>query len=624
MPRLPVPGADDDNWGAILNEYLLVSHELDGRQRHVVNVRDFGAKGDGVTDDWSAFQSALASMKNIAPDHDASGGGVLLIPAGNYFLSKTLELAHRVELLGVTGRDGLNAFNYTFTVNGNGMVTHPIGMPGAMSRLLFPAGVTGIKIALGGPAKGGGDAGLQYNGSGSILRNLCLQAADRSNYTPSSPAAFAHGVSVKALVIIDNCSFFNFAGNGLHFVAPSDPPPDYDPADNDAFFDLKHPQLGNLYKDNTYTGSADKIVQYNANTIDSQISNVYSFGNLLNGVYVMGSNSGNMLFQFVHSANNGRYGFFDSERSTGNTYINCYSDSNGSGDYFHLGCGLIKQKNPPPGGSQYEIAHIAGSGALYLNCYQEGLSSTIYAPATILEGPLGLDGYNSNPIDTEFQSNYLALTGIALPDTFFTGRSRPSVIRQSGSETFASTEIPFGVHVYGGDHNHLQTIPTVSVDLGGSQPGVALALSHDLADRSHPQKLYLDSLLSNWWTLSNGTGLPPLRFSTNHAKWGNNTNIQADDNHIWLQRGLFLGNLRQDPPDSYAHRPNFVGNAWTKPTDAQAPMLGGWQQGDIVWNMNPSPASSDVSQTYAGWMCTAAAAAATPSQWAGFGKLEAL
>src|SRR4051812_41689291 len=44
------------------------------------NVRDFGAKGDGTTDDTQAFLAAIASMTN----------GALLIPAGRYPIRKPL------------------------------------------------------------------------------------------------------------------------------------------------------------------------------------------------------------------------------------------------------------------------------------------------------------------------------------------------------------------------------------------------------------------------------------------------------------------------------------------------------------------------------------------------------
>ena len=48
-----------------------------------VNVKDFGAVGDGVTDDTAAIQAAL--------DHVAANGGTLYFPAGTY-LSDSLQV----------------------------------------------------------------------------------------------------------------------------------------------------------------------------------------------------------------------------------------------------------------------------------------------------------------------------------------------------------------------------------------------------------------------------------------------------------------------------------------------------------------------------------------------------
>lgn len=67
MARLPVPGSDVDSWGALLNEFLRVSHHEDGTLRgviEVVNVKDFGAAGDGTADDSSALVAAMAAASH--------------------------------------------------------------------------------------------------------------------------------------------------------------------------------------------------------------------------------------------------------------------------------------------------------------------------------------------------------------------------------------------------------------------------------------------------------------------------------------------------------------------------------------------------------------------------------
>ncbi len=54
------------------------------------NVRDFGAKGDGTTKDTQAFQTALDTCA-------VSGGGEVLVPAGNYLIG-SIQLGHDTTL----------------------------------------------------------------------------------------------------------------------------------------------------------------------------------------------------------------------------------------------------------------------------------------------------------------------------------------------------------------------------------------------------------------------------------------------------------------------------------------------------------------------------------------------
>lgn len=59
-----------------------------------VNVRDFGAKGDGVTNDAPAIQAALDSV--------AEKGGVVFMPAGAYRMNNGVVVPFGVRVEGIT------------------------------------------------------------------------------------------------------------------------------------------------------------------------------------------------------------------------------------------------------------------------------------------------------------------------------------------------------------------------------------------------------------------------------------------------------------------------------------------------------------------------------------------
>src|SRR2546423_10276603 len=58
------------------------------------DVKRFGAKGDGTTDDTRPFQEALNAAR-------AAGGGVVHAPRGNYRFNGTLSVPSAVTLQGI-------------------------------------------------------------------------------------------------------------------------------------------------------------------------------------------------------------------------------------------------------------------------------------------------------------------------------------------------------------------------------------------------------------------------------------------------------------------------------------------------------------------------------------------
>ncbi len=99
--RLPTQGGDKDNWGTLLNEYLSQEHNIDGTHKlktletltGVVNVRDFGAKADGVTDDVPAFEAARDYLVT-------KGGGVIYVPPGQYIMTRAFDLKNNISVIG--------------------------------------------------------------------------------------------------------------------------------------------------------------------------------------------------------------------------------------------------------------------------------------------------------------------------------------------------------------------------------------------------------------------------------------------------------------------------------------------------------------------------------------------
>ena len=82
-----------------------------------VNVRSYGAKGDGKTDDAAAIQTVIDTL---------TSGGVVFLPPGVYRVESTVKLKSNVRLIGV----GIDA---TATPTARGRSTWGMPLPTSMA-----------------------------------------------------------------------------------------------------------------------------------------------------------------------------------------------------------------------------------------------------------------------------------------------------------------------------------------------------------------------------------------------------------------------------------------------------------------------------------------------------------
>jgi len=162
------------------------------KMRDVVSVKDFGAVGDGVADDYAAIMAAINS-ETYGTGFYVSGPAVYF-PPGTYYCSQTIQLKKSVRLYG----DGS-------------------GLPSSSTATLkFPGGKTGIIVqryntidnTIQSPATTGGDA--------SIIEGLRFIGGI------GAPDVYGgHCIWLRARAVIRNVYIQSFTGNGLHIVASS-------------------------------------------------------------------------------------------------------------------------------------------------------------------------------------------------------------------------------------------------------------------------------------------------------------------------------------------------------------------------------------------------------------------
>lgn len=232
-----------------------------------VNIRWFGATGDGLTNDSAAFQAALSILRATAQTGFgySVGGNRLFVPRGHYFLGTTT--------LDVT-------FSLTIEGEGNGL------MSGGSTVLRWSAGATGIRVQGGRTVGANGTKADDYVGGRCTIRGLHL----RGGYVHgSTPEGEFHGVHLRDTASVQDCYISQFQGDGLFIIGD---------------------------------------VNFGNNTNCSEVSRSV-VESCRNGVYLQGGDANACSFYHVNVSSNRQWGIFD-RSFLGNSFFGCHSATNGT------------------------------------------------------------------------------------------------------------------------------------------------------------------------------------------------------------------------------------------------------------------------------------------------------
>lgn len=168
-----------------------VATTVQAKLRQTVSVKDFGAVGDGTTNDTAAFAAATAYI-------NANGGGHLIIPEGTYSITTESD-----PMLFTTG-------NVTIEGQGNSLIVARAfnGTSDLQAMLKFQYYGTGTPPT--------------FTQTPTILENVQIlnvnYNGNKTNKTTSGDREYAHFVNLKWLrkFVVSGCNAYNMSGDGIY------------------------------------------------------------------------------------------------------------------------------------------------------------------------------------------------------------------------------------------------------------------------------------------------------------------------------------------------------------------------------------------------------------------------
>ena len=253
-----------------------VAETVQTKLRENVSVKDFGAVGNGTTDDTAAVQAAIAAVA-------AAGGGVLNFPAGTYKLTSGLSDGGKtIQFVGV----GVNESSVTF---------------GTVTRLQFNGAISGITLT----------------GNGSGVRWMVLQGDGGAYNTALS------GVICNAKVRLEHVYATAFRGHGFNAIHYSDQ--SYY-ADLLAMSNAGH----GVYINDAVGADANTSIWLNLDVRVNSKSGVYfEANNNFSNTFVNLTSQGNTEYAFYcASTNNNVYGFYSENNTAGGILFTATASNN--------------------------------------------------------------------------------------------------------------------------------------------------------------------------------------------------------------------------------------------------------------------------------------------------------
>jgi hypothetical protein len=173
-----------------------------------VSVKDFGARGDGITDDAPAIQAALDSVP--------AGGGTVLVPAGDYRLGRTLVISH--DRTTFTGEGPTSILRLRDGVQQTGIIL-PRAYGGNLDPTLIVHDVTISRLTLDGnhnPVVVPGSGQPDYFGVFVRQATRVMLSGLVVRHWASDGISISHGGDPVDQITIENCLITGVRRNGIH------------------------------------------------------------------------------------------------------------------------------------------------------------------------------------------------------------------------------------------------------------------------------------------------------------------------------------------------------------------------------------------------------------------------